>query len=498
MIDQERASYHIRLFFLQQYRTAGDLALLVEGIQRKKELLAIYPPGDPERLHILQIISTALSLRFEMFGDLASLQEGIDLGKEALTLSIQGHEGHRRQIHQMLSTALCLRGESGDLYWLQQGIAHGQQALDLCPLEHPDRARTLLQLSAMLCLRGQKTSDIDSLVAGVSMARDAVLICPLGDSDRPQALHGLGVALSKEVELTEEMPKLNESIELLQEALVLCNPHHAIRGQILNDMALVLVQHYERSQIMDSFWRAISHVMDLANQTTSSATSRMRIIMSCLKPIQALIGSQGPHILLWGLIRACEAATQLLYRIANSELNPADYLSHLAVSVGVRAIAAAAALRLDNIQKVVEVIEETNAIFWSRAQRSRATLDDLPTDDANKLQELFRALDRGGEHTTVRSSAQIARLRRTSEQVEQFIDTLRQRPGLERFLGCSFSVLVQVAEKGPVVVLLSLGTEYEAIVIFDPIRTPKRVPLPKLSSYDMGELSQWVSSNSFK
>lgn len=180
-------------------------------------------------------------------------------------------------------------------------------------------------------------------------------------------------------------------------------------------------------------------------------------------------------------------------------------LKELADSEHLGAAAAGQALLLAQPAKAMELLEEARGVFWSQALSLRNPLEDIPSDTADELRDLFSVLETRTLAPRIAGTAESARLKSTwgdqaiterrqmSDRAEQLIGKIRSQPGFDRFLLAQpFSRLASASTRGAVVVLIAYNDACHAIIIAHPDAQPQHVKLPGTSVGDLAKLSWYA------
>jgi hypothetical protein len=171
------------------------------------------------------------------------------------------------------------------------------------------------------------------------------------------------------------------------------------------------------------------------------------------------------------LLDIIASAVALLPRIAFFGIHPYSRLQSLNEGQSIAMTGASHALNLSLPEKALEIMEQGRAIFWTHTLRLRSPFEGIPEILRDKIVGLARRLEKvtnASETSTDRQyvEREIAQRRRESEEFNSLIEQVRCLPGLERFmLPDEYSTLKVVAEKGPVVILVSSTLACHAIIL---------------------------------
>jgi tetratricopeptide (TPR) repeat protein len=254
---------HLALVSRARFKQLGDIGLLTEVIDLRREALNLRPPGHPDRPDSLSNLAIALKTRFEHLGGIESLAEAIDLHRQALNLRPSDHPDHLISLNN-LAIALHVRFKhSGDIASLIEAVDKHRQALDMRPFGHPYRSMSLNNLASALKTRFEHLGDIDSLLQAIDLHREALLLRPPGHPDRASSLNNLAMTLQTRFEHFGNIESLVQAIDLHREALDLRPPGHPDLSSSLNNLANALRTQFEHLRDTESLVEAV----DLLRQT---------------------------------------------------------------------------------------------------------------------------------------------------------------------------------------------------------------------------------------
>jgi hypothetical protein len=241
------------LAFEDQTDTAKDEeADLINNIQNelieiKRKVLALRPPGHPDRANSFDNLATSLRVRYKQTGDVALLDGAIELNRGALALRPPGHP-NRATSCTNLGSLLCVRyQQTGNVALLDEAIALNRGALALRPPGHPDRANSCANLAVSLRVRYRQTGDVALLDETIALNRGALALRPPGHPDRAISCANLAVSLRVRYEQTGDVALLDGAIELEREALALRLPGHPDRATSCANLAVSLHVRYEQT-----------------------------------------------------------------------------------------------------------------------------------------------------------------------------------------------------------------------------------------------------------
>jgi tetratricopeptide (TPR) repeat protein len=219
-----------------------------------REALHLCPPGHPLRDKTLHDLAVALFFTtFQQLGDEEALAESVILNREALTLRPPGHPSRFGSLNN-LASALGTRFEyCGDFDLLEDTIRMHREVLELCPLGHPMRHSALGNLSGTLMLSFEQQGSFETVTEAIALAREAVDLCPIGHPHRFWALANLAISLALRFIYQGFSVCLAEAMELYREVLNTMPAAHPQRGMMMTnygDISLLAFQEHGDSCLL--------------------------------------------------------------------------------------------------------------------------------------------------------------------------------------------------------------------------------------------------------
>ena len=506
------------LFF--RHKQLGAMRDLDEALVLDREALDLRPQGHPDRAMSLANLAVRLSTQYNHLGAMQDLDEAIVLVREAVDLRPQGHPDRARSLNNLALHLFSRYKQFGVMDDLHEAILLGRKAVDLLPEKHPDRTLSLNDLAVDLSARYKQLGAMEDLDEAISLAREALNLRPQGHPDRALSLNNLGVALSFRYNQLRARRDLDEAIVLDREALELRPQGHPDRPMSLNNFAVDLFSRYQHLGAIHDLDEAIllgreafnlhlqgypdwSASLDnlasyLCNRFTRSnqlqdkeelfslyaQLAHVPQIMSSIDLfaarawIRVAEDFQHPSVLL-----AYETSLRLLVQHLAALPSLPQHLhifKNLTSSLAVDAFSAC--LRNSAPAHAVELLEQGRGVFWSQLSRLHSPLDDLIgsgaagktlADEFTGLAVLIRnALNSPG-------ADQHKRLCRLNLEIQRVVTSVRELPGLSRFLlPLLFSDLQRAASGGPVIIVNASKYSCDALIVFfdrDPVSIPLQI-----------------------
>ncbi|KAG1730520.1 CHAT domain-containing protein [Suillus paluster] len=488
----EELSGALRARFLQ----CGSIDDLEETIQLCREVVSLYPEGYPRRGTYLINLGFSLESRFNHQGKYRDLKEAIYLYEEALRLHPVGHKFRGRSLGA-LGCALRVRfQQSGNIDDINEAISLFREALTLCPHGHPRRDTTLANLASVLKTRYIKLHASEDLNEAIDSCRESLRLKQHDHPERHKTLSKLSSALCFRFTETWNNEDVEEAIDLCQQSLAALPPlrphrffsYAALQTAYLSrfraqsnptDLSLVMENFRLASRHpTQGFLNRIKKAIDWARQAeVYEHESGLEAYQICLDLFDNHVVTRS------SIISRRDAATA--FRDAQSL--PVD--------------AASCAIRRNDLQRAVELVEQGRGQQWSLASRLRTPLEDLETASlslAHKFSALSKRLSdvQGATCSTDRAAADQAAIeyRRLMEQWEAAVAEIRNIQGFSRFmLPPSYEDLQVAAIHGPVIILVASKYSCNALIV-PTAGQPHYVPFPSLTLAHLEMLKNRFSS----
>jgi tetratricopeptide (TPR) repeat protein len=475
----------------ERHLRTGAISLLDEAIRLAEDARSSDRVGREHHI-VLGNLSAMLVSRFDCLGDIASLDAAARTSEEALELRPPGHPFRVYSLYQMGAIAQKRASVAEKASILSESNRWLQEALDLCSTNHPLRGHLQDALARNLCDQYVDDRDPEKNDRAIVLFREALQAHSPGDPQHRGNLANLGRAVFQKYQLSKKEEFFQEATSLLNSALEL-SPE-GVRDRFLI-FSRLCESYFDPSPHFDMTF-ALEYFREVINDPY--APPRVRLVEArklldkmhnvICSSVAATISSFGPMIL-----RAYQDTVALLPLVANFGLDHAARLRELALVQSLSSNGATFAISLNEGCTALEILEDSRAVFWSQALRLRdACFDDLPTERAQELDGIFKALSRGSDvDSSDYLNPELVKLRRQSERAQEIINEIRQSsPKFERFLlGHTFASLARAASKGPVVVLTSNHYGCNALVLLNAAGEWMRISLPDTSELLLKKLS---------
>jgi tetratricopeptide (TPR) repeat protein len=468
-----------------QFELEGDLGNLEEAAQLIGQMLAALPDHHPARPELNIVKAKVMAYRFDAMRDISHLNSAIDLSREAIADARAVDPAYTLDLVTHLCDRFQVLHEADDL---EQAIPMLDQVLESVPEGHMLRLDAVHQMSKALLLRGQHVNlddceDINRAICEITRHQEELLQSIF----RPESLRTLAACYFVRYRRDADTDDARRAFDLMTDLLRTVTPGRRHRYSCLVYAAEL---HLE-----DTPYRDIAMALELASaallESQRDVRSRLHGVKAFLDTITArysdifAISSLEIQIQLLDMYALLIA---LLPRIAFFGLHLQSRLQSLSVGQNIALTAASHALNLSLPDRALEILEQGRAVFWQHALRFQSAFDDVPEKFRSQLLCVSRKLERvsdvprhGSNRDPESVEAEIAERRQQSEEFHSLVEQIRCVPGMARFLlhEC-YSTLAKVAERGPVVVLVSSPLASHAIVI-KPSGQALGVPLDTLT-----------------
>ncbi|EIN08249.1 hypothetical protein PUNSTDRAFT_134641 [Punctularia strigosozonata HHB-11173 SS5] len=467
-------SYHGRLNNLgeairQRFLWTGILADLEEAIQlfredsstRNRTLANAFVPS----INLAEV----LYLRYKETGRIDDLRESIMIYRDFLRT--ETNPRRRDLFIPAMILCLCVSFENDHRDEdLQEAIALSQQHLETLPVDHQFRFPAIQRLCDALILRGQHHKYVEDIERALDLLESHNKHDFLESASGPAYFRALGASYLARFRLKGERRDVERARDLLLELLERAPFGRRARFQSLIDLAEL---YLERGSGLCNPDAALGYLKQAVAENHRDVRSRLQGTIRILRIIEA----NQPHESMSEpsvrkeLLDIYSTVTGLLPRVAYFGLDPSSRLESLSMGQSVATVGAVHALVSNQPEKAVEFVEQGRAVFWTHTLRLRSDFQDVPEELRERLTVVARKLEKQSDISYSSSDQRlvekaISQRRQESDEFNGLVDQIRRLPGLDRFMLChDFSTLSQVAEKGPVVILVTNAMASYAIII---------------------------------
>jgi tetratricopeptide (TPR) repeat protein len=483
---------------IMQFQSDGDVSHLEEASQLYHHSSNIMSTANPWRPDTISGYAHSLSLRFKETGDIAELNRAIDLDKQAVNAMCPSAVNYANSTLQMVSH-LCLRWEVlHETSDLAKATTMAEELLRSLPDGNINRLESIIILAKTRLLYAMNQSslgDIELSIEQLLSIKEELSQSNLG----PDSLRTLAACYMTKFRHSSAADAAIHAKDAIDEVLKNVDSNHYERFQCLIDAAKLYMEHGTPYHDIDT---ALKHLSDALENSHRDVRSKIRGAKDVLDKMEIdhhdIFTTTSSTSL--KLLDITEIAVLLLPRVAFFGIHPYSRLQSLKQGQTIAMIGASHALNLFLPEKALEIMEHGRAIFWTHTLRLRSTFHDIPKDLRDRLTTIARRLEKvanSSENSMDQHyiDQQIVQRRKQSDEFNLIVEKVRRLPGLERFmLPDQYLTLKGVAERGPVVVLVSSTLACHAIILKSS-EAATRIPLKAVTDKWLVESSSvWRST----
>ncbi|KAG1773712.1 CHAT domain-containing protein [Suillus placidus] len=504
-----------------------------EGIHLRRVVLELCPLGHQLRPRALDELAQAVEARFDQHGSIDDLDTSIRLGREAVSLCPKGHSDCDFYLNNLATSLMSRFHHQGKPNDLDEAISLHEEALRLRPVGHESRHFSLDNLGGALIARFHKCGDIDDITRAISLYREALTLRPPGHPRRDTTLNNLALSLDTRYDKLDVSEDLNEAIDLYRESLRLKRHDHPQRHVTLLNLSSVLCSHFTQTQESEDVEEAITLCQEslaaLSSLHPARCFSYMRLGKAYVSRYEILHDPADLSLAIENFRLASRHPTQgfperikeaidwvrqaeehshtsaleayntcfdlldghLATRSSTTSRREAASSFHYARTLPVDA--ASCAIRCDNLQHAVELMEQGRGQQWSLASRLRTPVEDLELANpqlAHNYLELSKLISNAAQSSATITDGAAADLvateyRRLTRRWEAVVAEIRDLRAFSRFLlPPLYEDMQAAARQGPVIIFIA--SEYSCSAIIVPTSgDPHHVPLPSVALADL-------------
>lgn len=484
--NEVRAEYvtHLAIALRTRFAVANDVEDLHECIALHSQALVLRPSGHPDRISSLTSLANVHWTLFECTGTDSDLERAVFLDEEALRLLPHGHPDRH-------VTLLGLAADLGARYAkhasqddLRRSTTLYQEALQLAATGR-DRLRTTQCLASLLFMHYGATHDVTSLHEAIDVCSKALdeasdasagdklpILRVLADMNLTQYLDGSGEAhhlegavtycaralqyLPEPCALTDKLDILmnlayalvarfshakqqqdiDQAVSLCTQAVEMCPFEHPYCSRLLRALARGLAVRQEGSTSLDD--RDMQKALELYAEAVKNPYSltRERITYG-LEWVQLL---SRRDIQSRELLAAYKSVIGLFQHLAYFEDMSVEELTKLSRTL---VDAVQCALRLDDIEQAIALVEQRQEILWCPRRLDNMIQPPLRQRLHKIARELYGTchiefiptlLRNSRGHSLVNLDESAARRRNLVEEFHGLVQHLRRYPGLSNLL----------------------------------------------------------------
>lgn len=512
-----------------RFERAGRPADIEKAVENGRKAVAQTRADDPSRPRRVSTLGLALLRAFSVAGDLALINEAIELGREAASATQPGHRLRPRLLANLANGLRARYERAGDLADLNEAIALVRNAVTITATEDAALPRRLANLSAALLRRFESNRNQIDIDEAVALNLRAVELTPGEQPDKPQYLSGLGLARFRRFEAYADQADLDGAIAAdLAAVNATAEDHPHLPGYLSNLVSPLLARYSIRRDPDDikaavriagaavSLNRSEEHGgfrfnlgialqacyeatgdeaarLDAASEfaATAAATATAPLIRVTAAANQARLAGSTKD---WAAAdSAFSVAIKLLPLVSDRRIGWDSRQRLLAQLGGLASDATAIALRRDDPERAVTILEQARALLIGQALDTRVDTGALRTTHPELADELDGLLAVLNADTTPSTEEEIdpsavvdpTRWRRNAvASFDSVLGRIRAIPEHVDFLRRpTFDELRRTASEGPIAAVNVSRYGSDAIILTD--QGIQVLPLPRLLSGDV-------------
>jgi hypothetical protein len=464
----------------------GNLNDLEESVRLRREAAVAVPDGDPRRNMAVSNLAEDLTLRYRELGNIDDLEEGLRLFQAEFKMRPQRRSDHNPQSMFMIS-ALCLRFEAlPNAEDINRAISLSQELIESYPPGHHARPRAIQRLANALILRGCHYGGLEDIDWAIGLLRTNLEPDYWASTSGTEHLLALSTSYLARFRRTRDTTNALAAEELLRNLVDQVPRGRRDRFQCLLQAAELYLEPGTTFQHIET---AVAYLKDGVTDNHRDIRSRLEGAVRLLQATETHLSEDTSGVakqIRIQMLGIYSVVVGLLPRLAFFGLDLSSRLESLSIGQSVAAIGASHALQIARPEMALEILEQGRATFWTHTLHLRSQFDMVPEEHRVQLLSLAQQLERTNDISDASSNKHlieqaIARRRQQTERFNLLVEEVRSLPNLTRFmLPDEYSTLSQVANKAPVVVLVSSRLACHAVVMRSASNTPINVPLPLL------------------
>ncbi|KAJ7198992.1 CHAT domain-containing protein [Mycena pura] len=462
--NPRRAHYVLSLSISlrERYWRLGALSDLQDAIRNGQIALALPLKKGPSKVARLKSLAKSFRVRYQRLGDLKDLEAAFHGTQDALSLTKQGDHHNMADLLEDLAAAFMDRYRRlGDLQDLESVLQKMQKVIDL-PIEHSRRADHLKALAEGYQARYERLEDLNDLEVALQRKQEAVDLHP----KRADYLHSLATSFKTRYTKLKELSDLEAALQNGQNA-VECMPDGDPNGPLyLQSLASSFADKYRK------FGRP-EDLNSMHNNYTASfkmPTSRPDYSWNAALAWAAVSEEFNSPQCIPAYSTAFHLLPEILW-IGNVVAVRHEAIFRLHIGK-VTAEAARTCIDFSDFTSAVELIEQGIGITFQQMLQLKTNTDQLPLEQANKLQFLSSEL----------YSEASPNPKELATEWQDLLKEIHQIKGLESFLlPKAYEDLCLASQGGPVVILTSHNDHCDGIIIPNPKSDPVHVLLPHVT-----------------
>ncbi|MEU9314721.1 CHAT domain-containing protein [Streptomyces sp. NPDC048295] len=450
------------LVYLHEYEPRAEV--LDEAVAASAEMKASALPYHVHMPEYLIAQSVPFTKLYESSGDPVAVEEAISVLRRAHELLTPLHR-LRADVAMRLCILVMGSAEFKGPTAVRDAIVFAREAIGLLPAGGPrhNNARTLL--SAAL----QKHSDITRsrrhLEEALAISRALIAETAPDEWARHQYMSDLALGLQRYARLTDSPEHLDEAIDIMRGLVE--DPADAFRSNRLPQLAQMYMDRHRATGRTSDFEAARTIVTEVAENENDSPRVRLSAARTAAR-LSAFRGNWAEAMGMYAL------AVEQLPFVVGPRLTRESREALLLDMAGLAVAAASCALELDDPHQAVRILEAGRAMLVTQAINLRGPLA-VAREHAPHLAAQWQQLRR---ETANADPETLVQRHRRATRWGALQKELKVLPGMEEFAApLSDAALRDVTAEGPVVMLTTMSTRADAIIVKDGAVEALRLPM---------------------
>ena len=281
----------LSLAFQVRFDMTGSIDDLEQAIAMIDLAIASTPAAD--RASRLVDLATCLQTKYERNSSLDDLNQAITVGEQALLL-LPRDDKMQVLLKNDLAVALQSRFQrTGLINDVDRAITFNKQILESTPVNDPSRVSTLNNLSFALQLRFEGGGAIEDLDQAIEIGEKAFGMIVQDDKCSATLVTTLAAALQIRYKCTGSLDNLNRAIALMQQALTLTSKEDPRYPGRLTNLGSALQERFEREGSIDDLTQAIELNENALAQMSDDYPEHTSILNNLAKVFHARFETNG-------------------------------------------------------------------------------------------------------------------------------------------------------------------------------------------------------------
>lgn len=484
---------------LDKHNRTGDVTLLEDAVTIGRQSLVATPTDHHDLARRMKDLGDCLQARYSRLSKLSDLDEAIDLKRQAtgkfttlsndyaehycaLSVSLRDRYLHLSEMADLdeslecarLSTRLCSPTDpdlpeyenhhgiaalekykrTKDRIYEQEGTAAFYKAVEKTPEGHPGRNARLLNLSVTLRDRAKESRALSDIDAGIAFAEQAVAARSTLERKLPGYQINLADLYILRYQVTSKNSDLEKAIQLAREAVASSSRTHIEYASWQIMLAKYLLVRYDTFKNSDDLVEAETLYQAASLSVTSHQSSRMYAFRWLIK---SYVSKKD-----WkNVVEAGKGALGLLPGLVPRPLSNADKQFLISSIVGIASVAAAAALRQNDVETAILLSEKGRGVLVGDLMDMRPDLATLQHQHPG-LAKQYDVL-----REQIVQPLELGAGRRTANVLfDQLLEEIRAKEGFDDFmLPLSVQQICDTAGNGCLVIINVTIHRSDAILI---------------------------------